>query len=68
MVVSGVARVTNGGETFLLSENESTYIPKGVVHCLENPGEAPLEIIEIQSGSYLGEDDIVRLSDQYGRN
>ena len=67
VVVAGVARVTNGEKTFLLSENESTYIPKGVVHCLENPGEVPLEIIEIQSGSYLGEDDIVRLEDKYGR-
>lgn len=67
VVVSGVARVTNGDETFLLAENESTYIPIGVVHALENPGKVPLEIIEIQSGSYLGEDDIVRLSDRYGR-
>ncbi len=67
VVVSGVARVTNGNETFLLSENESTYIPIGVVHALENPGRLPLEIIEIQSGSYLGEDDIVRLEDRYGR-
>ena len=67
VVVSGVARVTNGDDTFLLGENESTYIPIGVVHALENPGKGPLEIIEIQSGSYLGEDDIVRLSDKYGR-
>ena len=67
VVVSGEARVTNGGDTFLLSENESTYIPVGVVHALENPGEVPLEIIEIQSGSYLGEDDVVRLEDRYGR-
>ena len=67
VVVSGVARVTNGDNTFLLAENESTYIPIGVVHSLENPGEVPLEIIEIQSGSYLGEDDIVRLEDRYGR-
>ncbi|MDA9681396.1 mannose-1-phosphate guanylyltransferase/mannose-6-phosphate isomerase, partial [bacterium] len=67
VVVSGVALVTKGGETFLLSENESTYIAVGEVHALENPGRVPLEIIEIQSGSYLGEDDIVRLSDQYGR-
>ena len=67
VVVSGVARVTNGDETFLLGENESTYIPIGVVHALENPGRVPLEIIEIQSGSYLGEDDIVRLEDRYGR-
>ena len=67
VVVSGSAKVTNGGETFLLSENESTYIPVGVVHALENPGRVPLEIIEIQSGSYLGEDDIVRFEDIYGR-
>ena len=67
VIVSGVARVTNGDDTFLLGENESTYIPIGVVHALENPGKVPLEIIEIQSGSYLGEDDIVRLSDMYGR-
>ena len=67
VVVSGVARVTSGDETFLLGENESTYIAVGVVHALENPGKVPLEIIEIQSGSYLGEDDIVRISDVYGR-
>lgn len=67
VVVSGSARVTNGDDTFLLSENESTYIPVGVVHALENPGRVPLEIIEIQSGSYLGEDDIVRFEDRYGR-
>jgi len=67
VVVSGSALVTNGEKTFLLSENQSTYIPIGVVHALENPGKVPLELIEIQSGSYLGEDDIVRLTDQYGR-
>lgn len=67
VVVSGSAKVTNGDKTFLLSENESTYIPVGVIHALENPGLVPLEIIEIQSGSYLGEDDIVRLDDKYGR-
>ena len=67
VVVSGVARVTNGDDTFSLRENESTYIPKGVVHCLENPSKSPLEIIEVQSGTYLGEDDIVRLADEYGR-
>lgn len=67
VVVSGLAKVTNGDETFLLSENQSTYIPVGVVHALENPGKLPLEIIEIQSGSYLGEDDIVRFEDLYGR-
>lgn len=67
VVVSGLARVTNGDNTFLLSQNESTYIPSGVIHSLENPGEAPLEIIEIQSGTYLGEDDIIRFEDRYGR-
>jgi len=67
VVVSGTAKVTNGDRTFILSENESTYIPIGEVHALENPGKVPLEIIEIQSGSYLGEDDIVRFDDIYGR-
>jgi mannose-1-phosphate guanylyltransferase len=67
IVVSGTARVTNGDEHYLVSENQSTYIPVGQVHCLENPGVIPLELIEVQSGSYLGEDDIVRLKDQYGR-
>ena len=67
VVVSGSAKVTNGDETFILSENQSTYIPIGVIHALENPGKVPLEIIEIQSGSYLGEDDIVRFEDRYGR-
>jgi len=67
VVVKGTAKVTRGEETFLLSENESTYIPIGVTHRLENPGTLPLEIIEVQSGSYLGEDDIVRLDDVYGR-
>lgn len=67
IVVSGTAKVTNGEETFLVTENESTYIPIGVVHALENPGKVPLELIEVQSGSYLGEDDIVRFSDRYGR-
>ena len=66
-VVRGTARVTRGEEVFLLSENESTYIPLGVKHRLENPGKTPLEIIEVQSGGYLGEDDIVRFDDQYGR-
>lgn len=67
VVVSGTARVTNGDKTFLLSENESTYIPVGAVHSLENPGKVKLELIEIQSGRYLGEDDIVRFEDLYGR-
>jgi mannose-1-phosphate guanylyltransferase len=67
VVVSGTALVTNGDETFVSHENESTYISIGVLHSLENPKEVPLETIEIQSGSYLGEDDIVRFSDNYGR-
>jgi mannose-1-phosphate guanylyltransferase len=67
VVVSGTARVTNGDKTYLVSENQSTYIPIGQVHSLENPGVIPLELIEVQSGSYLGEDDIVRLEDRYGR-
>lgn len=68
IVVRGTARITRGGETFLLSENQSTYIPVGERHRLENPGKVPLEMIEVQSGSYLGEDDIVRFDDVYGRN
>jgi len=67
VVVSGTAKVTNGDKKFMLSENESTYIPIGAIHCLENPGKVVLELIEIQSGSYLGEDDIVRFEDKYGR-
>lgn len=67
IVVSGTARVTKGEEVFLVTENESTYIPLGVQHRLENPGSLPLEMIEVQSGSYLGEDDIVRFEDTYGR-
>jgi mannose-1-phosphate guanylyltransferase len=67
IVVSGTASVTNGDKTFLVTENESTYIPIGVIHALENPGKLPLEMIEVQSGSYLGEDDIVRFEDRYGR-
>jgi mannose-6-phosphate isomerase-like protein (cupin superfamily) len=59
--------VTRGEDVFVLSENESTYIPLGVTHRLENPGSIPLEIIEVQSGSYLGEDDIVRFEDVYNR-
>ncbi|MGD1148933.1 MAG: mannose-1-phosphate guanylyltransferase/mannose-6-phosphate isomerase [Thermoanaerobaculaceae bacterium] len=68
VVVQGTARVTRGDEVFTLVENESTYIPLGVIHRLENPGLIPLELIEVQSGSYLGEDDVVRLEDNYGRN
>lgn len=67
VVVSGTAKITNGDQEYLLTENQSTYIPLGVVHSLENPGKIPLELIEIQSGAYLGEDDIVRLEDRYGR-
>ena len=67
VVVAGTAKVSNGDEVFLVAENESAYIPIGQVHRLENPGLLPLEIIEVQSGSYLGEDDIERLEDVYGR-
>lgn len=67
IVVSGTAKVTRGEETYLLSENESTFIPLGTTHRLENPGRVALEMIEVQSGSYLGEDDIVRFEDVYGR-
>lgn len=67
VVVSGTAKVTKGNETYLVSENESTFIPIGEVHSLENPGVIELQLIEVQSGSYLGEDDIVRFEDRYGR-
>jgi mannose-1-phosphate guanylyltransferase / mannose-6-phosphate isomerase len=67
IVVKGTARVTRGDEVFMLTENQSTYIPLGTTHRLENPGNIPLEIIEVQSGSYLGEDDIVRFEDKYNR-
>ena len=67
IVVRGTARVTRGEETFVVSENQSTYIPRNVRHRLENRGTVPLELIEVQSGSYLGEDDIVRFEDAYGR-
>jgi mannose-1-phosphate guanylyltransferase len=67
VVVRGTARVRKGDETITLSENQSTYIPLGEIHALENPGKIPLELIEVQSGSYLGEDDIVRFEDRYGR-
>lgn len=67
IVVSGTAKVTKGDKTYLVSENQSTYIPVGQIHALENPGVIPLELIEVQSGAYLGEDDIVRLQDVYGR-
>jgi mannose-1-phosphate guanylyltransferase/mannose-6-phosphate isomerase len=68
IVVKGTARVTRGDEVLTISENQSTYIPLGVTHRLENPGKIPLELIEVQSGSYLGEDDIVRFEDNYGRS
>jgi mannose-1-phosphate guanylyltransferase/mannose-6-phosphate isomerase len=67
IVVAGTARITRGDETFLLEENQSTYIPLGTRHRIENPGKIPLHIIEVQSGTYLGEDDIVRFEDKYGR-
>ena len=68
VVVKGTARATRGEETILLQEDQSIYIPLGTVHRLENPGQTPLELIEVQSGDYLGEDDIVRLDDRYGRS
>ncbi len=67
IVIKGVAEVTNGDQVITLCENQSTYIPQGQTHRLRNPGEGPLEIIEVQSGSYVGEDDIVRFDDLYGR-
>jgi mannose-1-phosphate guanylyltransferase/mannose-6-phosphate isomerase len=67
VVVSGTAKVTRGDEVTLVAENESTYIPIGVKHRLENPGKVPLHLIEVQSGGYLGEDDIVRFEDLYRR-
>jgi len=67
IVVSGTAKITRGEDVFLLSENQSTFIPLGTTHRLENPGRVPLEMIEVQSGAYLGEDDIVRFEDVYGR-
>jgi mannose-1-phosphate guanylyltransferase/mannose-6-phosphate isomerase len=67
VVVSGTARIKNGDSETLLTENQSVYIPVGNVHALENPGKIPLELIEVQSGAYLGEDDIVRFEDRYGR-
>jgi mannose-1-phosphate guanylyltransferase/mannose-6-phosphate isomerase len=67
VVIKGVAEVANGDQILTLTENQSTYIPPGTLHRLSNPGEVPLEIIEVQSGSYVGEDDIVRVEDSYGR-
>lgn len=68
VVVSGAAEVTNGDKIMLLSENQSTYIPPGRTHRLSNPGAQPLEIIDVQGGSYRGEDDLVRFEDSRGRN
>ena len=68
MVVSGTAKVVRGSDEFLLEENQSTYISLGEVHSLENVGDEDLELIEVQLGNYLGEDDIVRLEDSYGRD
>lgn len=68
IIVSGTAKVCKGQEQLLLTENQSVYIPVGEIHALENPGKIPLELIEVQSGAYLGEDDIVRFDDRYGRN
>ncbi|HMD72352.1 MAG TPA: cupin domain-containing protein, partial [Steroidobacteraceae bacterium] len=67
VVVSGTARITCDEKVFLLSENQSTYIPVGSTHRIENPGKVFLHIVEVQSGAYLGEDDIVRFEDNYGR-
>lgn len=67
VILSGTGQVTVNEKHFLLTENQSTFIPIGAEHCLENPGRIPLEVLEIQSGSYLGEDDIIRIKDQYGR-
>jgi mannose-1-phosphate guanylyltransferase/mannose-6-phosphate isomerase len=67
IIVKGVAEIHNGDQILILNENQSTYIPQGQKHRLSNPGSEPLEIIEVQSGSYLGEDDIVRFDDVYGR-
>jgi mannose-1-phosphate guanylyltransferase/mannose-6-phosphate isomerase len=67
IVVSGTAKVTRGNESFFITEDQSTYIPHNTSHCLENPGKIPLRMIEVQSGPYLGEDDIIRFEDQYNR-
>jgi mannose-6-phosphate isomerase-like protein (cupin superfamily) len=68
IVVAGTARVTVDGESRLLAENQSVYVPLGSVHRLENPGKVPMVLIEVQTGSYLGEDDIIRYEDVYARN
>ena len=67
IIVSGTAKVIVDGKEKLVTENESIYVPIGATHCLENPGKVDLEMIEVQVGSYLGEDDIVRFEDRYGR-
>lgn len=67
VIVKGTAKIIKGDDSFVLTENQSVYIPIGEIHSLENPGKIPLELIEVQSGSYLGEDDIIRLEDKYGR-
>lgn len=67
-MLSGTAEVTLDDKKFLLTENQSTFIPAGAIHMLENPGKIPLELLEIQSGSYLEDDDIIRLKDHYGRS
>ena len=67
VVVSGAAKVTIGDNEIFIHENESAYVPKSSIHRLENPGKVPLEIIEVQNGEYVGEDDIVRVDDKYGR-
>ena len=68
MVVKGTAQITKGEKEIMLTEDQSVYIPLGTKHRLTNPGLIPLEIVEVQTGSYLGEDDIVRFSDEYGRD
>ena len=68
IIVQGTARIRRGEEEMILTEDQSTYIPLGTAHRLENPGKIPLHLIEVQSGSYLGEDDIIRLEDSYGRS
>jgi mannose-6-phosphate isomerase-like protein (cupin superfamily) len=68
VVVQGTAKVTRGNEEVMLREDQSTYIPLGTPHRLENPGKIPLHLVEVQTGSYLGEDDIVRFEDTYGRS
>jgi mannose-6-phosphate isomerase-like protein (cupin superfamily) len=68
VVVQGTAKIRRGDQEMMLSEDQSTYIPIGTAHRLENPGKIPLHLIEVQSGGYLGEDDIIRLEDSYGRS